>query len=99
MLKHVLNDTAVVKAVSSTNEYNEDVFSTPKNIKCKIEFAKKLETSSVSSLQKHPLRMFCYETVNLNDVVSYQNNDYRVIQVNSYNDLDGCPMFYEVFLL
>ena len=38
MIKHLLNDTAVVKSVSSVNEYDEYTFSEPKNIKCNIEF-------------------------------------------------------------
>lgn len=99
MLKHVLNDTAIVKSVSSVDEYSEDTYTESRNVKCKIEFAKKVDISPISSRQVHPLRMFCYETVNLNDVISYKNNDYRAVQVNVYNDLDGYPMFYEVFLL
>jgi len=99
MLKHVINDFAVLKPVIGSDEYNSDIFGNSKTIKCKIEFAKKPDTSQTFCRQSHPARMFCYEDVNLNDIVTYQNIDYKVIQVNSYKDLDGKPMFYEVFLI
>ena len=99
MIKHILNDSAVVKSVSSVDEYNEYTFSEPKNIKCNIEFAQKVDVSPVLSEQTHPVRMFCHETVNLNDVVTYKNKDYKAVQVSEYKDPDGNPMFYEVFLL
>ncbi len=98
MLKHILNDTAAVKSVVSSDEYNSDTYSEPKTIKCKIEFAAKTEELPLSEQQSHPLRMFCYEQVGLNDIVSYKSSEYKVVQVNSYDDLDGNPMFYEVFL-
>lgn len=99
MLKHVINDFAVLKSVIGSDEYNADVFSDPVTIKCKVEFAKKIDTSKTSCQQTHPARMFCYEDVKLNDIVTYQDNDYKIIQVNSYKDLDGNPMFYEVFMI
>jgi len=99
MLKHVISDFAFLKSFTGSDEYNTDVFSEPVKIKCKVEFAKKVDVYPTSRQQTHPARMFCYEDVKLNDVVTYKNNDYKIIQVNPYNDLDGNPMFYEVFMI
>ena len=99
MLKHVFSDFAVLKPVIGSDEYNSEVFGTQKTVKCKIEFGKKIDTSPICSQQSHSVRMFCYEDVNLNDIVTYQNTDYKVIQVNLYKNLDGDPMFYEVFMI
>ena len=53
MIKHLLNDTAVVKSVSSVNEYDEYTFSEPKNIKCNIEFK---------------VRIFCFNLLEIVDI-------------------------------
>ena len=99
MLKHILNDSAVLKPVIGSDEYNAPVFGTSKTVKCKIESTQKIDETQNSCRQSFPLRMFCYEKMNINDVITYQNNDYKIIQVNFYKDLDDKPMFYEVFMI
>ena len=99
MLKHILNDSAVLKPVIGSDEYNSPTFGTSKNIKCKIEFAQKIDSTQNSCRQSYPIRMYCYEKININDVITYQSNNYTVTQVNFYKDLDDKPMFYEVFLI
>ena len=99
MLKHILNDSAVLKPVIGSDEYNSPMFGTSKTVKCKIESTQKIDETQISCRQSFPLRMFCYEKMNINDVITYQNNDYKIIQVNFYKDLDDKPMFYEVFMI
>lgn len=99
MLKHLLNETAVLKSVENVDEYDMPVISDIKTIKCKIEFAAKIENSSDSSKKTHPVRMFCIDEVNTGDIISYNSVNYKVIQVNTYEDLDGQIMLREVYLL
>ena len=99
MLKHVISDSALLKSLAGSDEYNTFVYSEPVKIKCKIEFAKKIHNSQKTCRQTHPARMFCYEDVKLNDIVIYHDNNYKIIQVNSYKDFDGNTMFYEVFMI
>ena len=99
MLKHILNDSVTLKPVIGSDEYNLPLFGNSKTVKCKIESTLKIDSSPNSCKQSYPFRMFCYEKMNVNDVITYQNNDYKIIQVNFYKDLDDKPMFYEVFML
>ena len=99
MLKHIINDFAFLKAVTGSDEYNTGIYSEPVKIKCKVEFAQKVDPCPNACQQTHPARMFCYEDVKLNDIVTYQGIDYKIIQVNFYKDFDNNPMFYEVFMI
>lgn len=99
MLKHLLNETAILKSVENVDEYDMPVISDIKNIKCKIEFAAKIENLSDSSKKTYPARMFCVDEVNTGDIISFNSVNYKVIQVNEYEDLDGQIMLREVYLL
>ncbi|MGN0014237.1 MAG: hypothetical protein ACI37T_02325 [Candidatus Gastranaerophilaceae bacterium] len=99
MLKHLLNETAVLKAVENVDEYDIPVISDIKTLKCRIEFAVKSEENSGSSKKTYPARMFCVDEVNTGDIISYNSVNYKVIQVNAYEDLDGQIMLREVYLL
>ncbi len=99
MLKHLLNDKAVLKTVQNVDEYDIPTISDVKTISCKIEFAMESENSSLSSVKTNPARMFCVDEVKLGDVVTHNGNNYKVIQVNTYEDLDGQTMLREVYLV
>lgn len=99
MLKHLLNDTAVLKSVENVDEYDIPVITDIKTLKCRIEFAAKSEDLSISSKKTHPARMFCVDEVNMGDIISFNSVNYKVIQVNAYEDLDGQIMLREVYLL
>lgn len=99
MLKHLLNETAVLKSVESVDEYDIPIISDIKTLKCRIEFASKSDENSGSSKKTYPARMFCVDEVNTGDIISYNSVNYKVIQVNAYEDLDGQIMLREVYLL
>lgn len=99
MLKHLLNDTAVLKSVQDVNEYDVPTISEIKSINCKFEFAMKNDFNSYSSQKTMPARLFCLEEVRVGDIISYDENNFKVIQVNNYKDFDGKLMLREVFLL
>lgn len=99
MLKHLLNDSAVLKSVSNVDEYDVPTVSDIRTINCKIEFAVSSESSSVSSSKIKPARMFCIDEVNIGDIISYNSVNYKIVQVNTYEDLDGQTMLREVYLI
>lgn len=99
MLKHLMNDSAVLKSVQNVSEYDIPAITDIKNIKCRIEFAVKTDNDSFSVKKTKPARMFCYDPVNVGDIVSYNLENYNVIQVNTYEDLDGKTTLREVYLI
>lgn len=100
MLKYLMNDTVEIKSVQNVNEYDLPVFQQIKTIKCRFEFALNSENNSTSSHKTKPARMFCYEpNISVGDIVSYKSENYKVIQVSQYNDLDGNNTLCEVFLI
>ncbi len=99
MLKHLLNDRAVLKSVQDVDEYDVPTISEIRSISCKFEFAVKNDLSSQSSQKTLPARMFCVDEVRVGDIISFDENNYKVIQVNNYNDFEGKLMLREVFLL
>ena len=98
MFKHLLNESAVLKAVKSFDEFNSPVFDEPKTIKCKFEFVVKNDNSDVKAVSYKPARMFCTENISVGDVVVYNSKDYKVFQVNTYNGFGEHTVFNEVFL-
>ena len=98
MLKHLLNDSAVLKSVHNVDEYDIPVFSKIKNIPCKFEFAVDEQSSISDSQKRKPARMFCIDDISVGDIISFNSENYKVVQVNSYDDLDGKLMLREVFL-
>jgi hypothetical protein len=99
MLKHLLNDTAVLKSVQDVDEYDVPSVLEIKTIKCKIEFAAQADLSSLSSQKSLPARMYCIDNVSVGDIVSFDEINYKVLQVNSYNGFDGEITLREVFLI
>lgn len=99
MLKHLLNENAVVKSVQNVDSYDVPTISDMKNIKCKFEYAVKSDFSAQNSLKNKPARMFCVEEIKIGDIVSFNSENYNVIQVNEYKDLDGKIVLREVFLV
>lgn len=98
MLKHLLNESAVLKSVETVDEYGSSVISDIKTVNCKIEFAYSQNDGTDSSLLEKPARMFCVEEVKIGDIVYYNQENYQVLQVNTYKDLDGKIMLREVYL-
>lgn len=99
MLKHLLNDRAILKSVQDVDEYDVPTISDIRSISCKFEFAIKNDSNYLSSQKTLPARMFCVEDVQVGDIISFDENNYKVIQVNNYNDFEGKLMLREVFLL
>lgn len=99
MLKHLLNDTAVLKSVQDVDEYDVPTISEIRSINCKFEFAVKSDSYALSEQKTMPARMFCVDEVRIGDIISYEKNNFKVIQVNDYKDFDGKLMLREVFLL
>lgn len=99
MLKHLLNDTAILKSVQDVDEYDVPSISEIKFINCKFEFAVKNDLTALSSQKTYPARMFCVDEINVGDIISFNENNYKVIQVNNYEDFEGKLMLREVFLL
>ena len=99
MLKHLLNDTAVLKSVQDVDEYDVPTISEIKSINCKFEFAVKNDSTATSSQKTMPARLFCLDEVRVGDIISYDENNFKVIQVNNYKNFDGKLMLREVFLL
>lgn len=99
MLKHLLNDRAVLKSVQDVDEYDVPTISTIKSINCKFEFAVKSDSTALSSQKTKPARMFCIEEIKVGDIISYNENNFKVIQVNNYENFEGELMLREVFLL
>lgn len=99
MLKHLLNDTAVLKSVQDVDEYDVPTISEIKPINCKFEFAIKSDQNALSTQKTKPARMFCIDEVRVGDIISYDEDNFKVIQVNNYEDFDGKLMLREVFLL
>lgn len=99
MLKHLLNDRAVLKSVQDVDEYDVPTISEMRSISCKFEFAVKSDLNAQSSQKTLPARMFCVDEVRVGDIISFDENNYKVIQVNNYNDFEGKLMLREVFLL
>lgn len=99
MLKHLMNDTVEIKSVQNTNEYDLPVFNHIKTIKCKFEYALNSVENNTSAIKTKPARLFCYETnISIGDIVSYNSENYKVIQISKHNDLDGKNTLCEVFL-
>lgn len=99
MLKHLMNDVAVLKSIQNTDEYDIPTITEIKKIKCRIEFAVESEQKSISVNRNKPARMYCYEEVNVGDIISFNSENYEVIQVNTYKDLDGNNSLREVYLV
>lgn len=99
MLKHLMNDVAVLKSVQNADEYDIPTITELKSIKCRIEFAVKSEQTSISINRNKPARMYCYDEVNVGDIISYNFENFEVIQVNVYKDLDGNNSLREVYLV
>ena len=98
MLKHLLNDSAVLKTPANIDEYGNVTTFTETTINCKFEFAVLENFSSVSSAKSYSVKMFCLENVNVGDLIFYNSDNFQVIQVNVYDDFDGNSMFREVYL-
>lgn len=100
MLKHLMNDSAEIKFVQNITEYDLPVFKQIKTIKCKFEFASVSSENENCNIKTKPARMFCSEQdISIGDIVSFNSENYKVIQVNKYNDLDGNSTLCEVFLI
>lgn len=99
MLKHLMNDTAVLKSIQNADEYDITTITELKSIKCRFEFAVKSEQSSISVCRNKPARMYCYEEIKIGDIISYNSENYEVVQVNVYKDLDGNYPLREVYLI
>ncbi len=98
-MKHLLNDRAVLKSVQDVDEYDVPTISTIKSINCKFEFAVKSDSTALSSQKIKPARMFCIEEIKVGDIISYNESNFKVIQVNNYENFEGELMLREVFLL
>lgn len=98
MLKHLLNESAILKTVEKVDEYGSAVISDVKNINCKFEFAILQNSTSDMDCKEKPARMFCFDEVNIGDIVFYNEQNYKVVQVNNYKDLDNEIMLREVYL-
>ena len=99
MFKHLMNDTVEWKSVQNSDEYDLPIFNQIRTIKCKFEFAQNSVQNDGSCTRLLPARMFCHEPdIAVGDIISRKNNNYKVIQVNNYNDFDGNFMLSEVFL-
>lgn len=99
MLKNIFNQYALLKSLQCFDSYNNPVFAQEIKINCKFEFSIKEKESKLSELKMKPARMFCSHKINVGDVVIYNSVEFKVSQVNEFDDLDGNYMFSEVFLL
>ncbi len=94
-----MNDTVEWKSVQNSDEYDLPIFNNIKTVKCKFEFAQNSQETDNTALKLLPARMFCHETdIAAGDIISYKNHNYKVIQVNIYNDFDGSVILCEVYL-
>ena len=94
-----MKDIVEIKSVQSSDEYDMPIFNQIKTINCKFELAQNTDKDNSSFKKVNSARMFCYETdISVGDIVSYKSNNYKVIQVNTYNYPDGFTTVCEVFL-
>ncbi len=99
MLKHLLNDSAILKSVQGFDEYDQPSFSQIKTINCRMEFSLYLQNSTLSSSVASSAKMFCIDEIKTGDIVSYNSFDYKVSKVNIFADLDGQTVLKEVYLI
>jgi len=95
MIEGYLNQRAVWKRKTGSNEYGEPV-TKQKTIKVRWEGKRRLVRDQYGNEVISEARVFCVETVGPGDVLTYDGTDWPVITVSEIPGLDGAEQFREV---
>lgn len=95
MIEGYLNQRAVWKRKTGSNEYGEPV-TKQKTIKVRWEGKRRLVRDSQGREVISEARFFCFEKVNPDDIAEYNGHEWKVIAVSEIVDLDGNISHYEV---
>ena len=95
MLADYCNTSVTLKRPSSTNQYNEQSYST-QTILARVQYGNTvtINGSGVSTLSKATI--FTVSEILPNDVIVLDSADWKVISISRMNDVDGDLIGYEV---
>lgn len=95
MIEGYLNQRAVWKRKTGSNEYGEPV-TKQKSIKVRWEGKRRLVRSKDGREVVSEARVFCAEAVQAEDLLEYGGRAWPVIAVSETPGLDGETLFWEV---
>lgn len=97
MLSDYINQTLVWKTKGSINSYNEATYTTS-SAKGRFEYTKNLLRDATGQDVTSLAIFYTASAIGLDDILTHDSRDWRVIQVQSHVDLDGNTSYYEVML-
>ena len=95
MIEGYLNQRAVWKRKTGSNEYGEPV-TKQKTIKVRWEGKRRLVRDNEGREVVSEARVFCIEPVKPGDILKYEDRDWPVIAVSTVPGLDGSESHREV---
>ena len=95
MIEGYLNQRAVWKRKTGSNEYGEPV-TKQKTIKVRWEGKRRLVRDNEGREVVSEARVFCIEPVKPGDILKYEDRDWPVIAVSTVPGLDGAENHREV---
>lgn len=98
MLGDYANQTVSHKAKASVNSYNEPTYSTAADIKCRLEFKRKLVRDKHGQEVISEATLYTETAITPDDVITHSSIDWTVIAVEAHADLGGTVQYYEVML-
>ena len=96
MIEGYLNQRAVWKRKTDSNEYGEPTFATGKEIAVRWEGKRRLVRDNEGREVVSEARVFCVDAVKPGDILKYEDRDWPVISVSIVPGLDGSESHREV---
>ncbi|MBS4760291.1 MAG: hypothetical protein KHX03_06300 [Clostridium sp.] len=86
---YMLTDSAVLKTTAGTDLNGEPKIIAEETISCKIEFKNSLAINSQGQELTSAGRLFTESVVKVDDIITINKTDYKVINVNPYYPIDS----------
>jgi hypothetical protein len=98
MINEYMNQTVTWKSKGTVNDSNEPVYAADVVIKCRFEFQRKIVRNKIGEKIMSSAQMFTKSHVRPDDLITYDNIDWVVLDVADQPDLFGSVSFYEVLM-
>lgn len=97
MFSHLMNQSFTLKTKSSVDKYNQGTYTTS-TITGRFEYKRKQVKSVTNQDIISEARVFTNTSVNIDDIITWDSKDWRVISVSICYDLFGSVSHYQVYL-
>lgn len=92
---HLLNHKAVVKSLKGTDSNNNPIFTTKKEIKCRIDFKASMTIGPKGQEIACTGRFYTESGIKTGDKIEFEGKDYTIVNVNPYYEIDASNIVVE----